>query len=114
MAEADIVDVLAWTYGQFGAQAALRYEHLIATGLRTIANDPNCTGTMKRPELGLDVCSYHLRYCRSAARHESGLVRHPRHILLFRPESMNVVAVGRLLFDGMELERHLPPDYRLK
>ncbi|PYE36076.1 hypothetical protein C8J35_102461 [Rhizobium sp. PP-F2F-G38] len=32
-AEADIVDILAWTHGHFGTKARLRYERLIATAL---------------------------------------------------------------------------------
>ncbi|TCQ28996.1 type II toxin-antitoxin system RelE/ParE family toxin [Rhizobium sp. PP-CC-3G-465] len=68
-AEADIVDILAWTHGHFGTKARLRYERLIATALRNVAIDPHRLGCIKRPELGQGVRSYHLRHCRDQARH---------------------------------------------
>ncbi|TCL96495.1 toxin ParE1/3/4 [Rhizobium sp. PP-WC-2G-219] len=111
-AEADIVDILAWTHDHFGTKARLRYERLIATALRNVAIDPDRLGCIKRLELGQGVRSYHLRHCRDQARHESGIVRRPRHFLLYRPEGAGIIGVGRVLYDAMELERHLPAEYR--
>jgi toxin ParE1/3/4 len=110
-AQADIVDLLAQTQERFGELGRLRYERLLVTALRDLAVDPDRIGTVRRPELGDNVCSYHLRYSRDRARHESGIVRRPRHLLLFRLTRFDLIGIGRVLYDAMEIERHLPSSY---
>ena len=110
-ARTDIINVLAWTHEHFGEQARLRYERLLVTALRDIASEPDRIGSISRSELGEHVRSYHLRHSRNQARHESGLVRRPRHFLLYRFAQPDLIGVGRLLHDAMEIERHLPADY---
>ncbi|WP_246103356.1 hypothetical protein [Rhizobium straminoryzae] len=41
----------------------------------------------------------------------SGIVRRPRHLILFRSIRPDLVGIGRVLHDSMELSRHLPPDF---
>lgn len=110
-AQADIVDMLAWTQEKFGELARLRYERLLVTAMRDIAAEPQRIGTIERPELGNNVCSYHLRHSRERAMHESGIVRQPRHLLLFRFARADLIGIGRVLHDAMEIERHLPENY---
>jgi toxin ParE1/3/4 len=55
--------------------------------------------------------SYHLRHSRDRARTADGLVRQPRHLLLYRVTRPDLIGVGRVLHDGMEIERHLPSQY---
>ena len=110
-AEADIVDMLAWTESNFGEIARLRYERLLATALRDIAADPKRLNTISRPELGQNVRSYHLRDSRERARLEHGFVMRPRHFLLYRFASADLIGVGRVLHDAMEVERHLPNEF---
>ncbi|RJF89508.1 type II toxin-antitoxin system RelE/ParE family toxin [Oleomonas cavernae] len=110
-AREDIVELLAWTDEHFGELARLRYERLLATALRDVAADPERPGSIKRPDLGEQVRSYHLRHSRERARHESGIVRNPRHFLLYRAVRSGVIGVGRVLYDAMDLERHLPSAY---
>lgn len=110
-AQADIIEILAQTYERFGELARLRYEYLLLTALRDLAAEPDRTGSISRPELGDDVRSYHLRHSRDRARHESGIVRRPRHLLLFRLARPDLIGIGRVLYDAMEIERHLPSDY---
>lgn len=110
-AQADIVDLLAYTEREFGAPARRRYEALVAQAIRDVAADPLRPGSVARPELGVDVCSYHLRNSRERARTSEGLVRNPRHLLLFRPIRSGLIGIGRVLHDAMELERHLPRDF---
>lgn len=109
-AGADIVGLLAWTHEQFGEAARRRYEALLSTALHDIAADPRRPGSAARPELGPDLRSYHLRYSRIRARRAGATVSQPRHLILYRPEPGNVIAVIRVLHDAMELERHLPPE----
>lgn len=110
-AQADIVAALAWTQERFGTVARQRYSVLIATGLRDITDDPDRPGSASRPELGPAIRSYHLRYSRDRARGVDGIVRTPRHILLYRPLGAGLVGIGRMLHDAMELERHLLADF---
>jgi toxin ParE1/3/4 len=106
-AEADIVDILAWSETQFGSTARIRYERLIITALIDVATDPARPGSLTRPELGPDVRSWHLRGSRDRARGPNGAVQRPRHFLIYRPVNVGLIAIGRVLHDAMELERHL-------
>src|SRR5215470_10077081 len=83
-ARADILDILARTDLNFGSVARRRYELLIITALRDIAFDPMRPGTIARPEIATSVRTYHLRHSRSRMPTSEGVVRRPRHLLLFR------------------------------
>lgn len=109
-AQADIIDILARTDAQFGEAARFRYERLIATAIRDIAGDPTRPGTLGREELGSEARTWHLRGSRERARTGVGIVRRPRHFLLFRIEADGLVVIGRVLHDAMELDRHLPTE----
>jgi toxin ParE1/3/4 len=108
LAKADILAILARTDEIFGEAARLRYEALIAASLRHIANDPLLAGSLARPEIGEGIRTYHLRHSR---RKGSGSVRKPRHFLLYRFLHENVIGIGRILHDAMEIDLHLPPAY---
>ncbi|CAN7311960.1 type II toxin-antitoxin system RelE/ParE family toxin [Phenylobacterium sp. LjRoot225] len=106
-AETDFVEILAWSETQFGGAARRRYERLIVMGLIDIAADPVRPGSLARPELGGDIRSWHLRGSRERARGPDGVVQQPRHFLIYRPVEVGLIAIGRVLHDAMELERHL-------
>ena len=108
-AQSDILDILAWSQEQFGESARTRYEALIVAALRDIAMQPDRPGSIERPELGAGIRSWHLRLSRERARTETGVVRQPRHFLIYRPEP-DLVVIGRVLHDAMELARHLNPE----
>ncbi|MGE6739375.1 type II toxin-antitoxin system RelE/ParE family toxin [Allorhizobium pseudoryzae] len=110
-ADADILDILTKTYIDFGPDASHRYELLIVTALSEIAVSLRRNGVVVRPELGPGIHSYHLRHSRERARHASGIVRRPRHFILYRQVVPDVIGVGRILHDAMEIERHLPSAY---
>lgn len=105
-AQSDIIDILAWSQQQFGDETRKRYEALIVAALRDIATQPTRPGSIERPELGAAVRSWHLRLSCERAPTDAGRVRHPRHFLIYRNEP-DVVVVGRILHDAMELTRHL-------
>ena len=107
----DIVQILAYTEKRFGDTARRRYEALLITSLRDIVSDPERPGSTARPELGLAVRSYHLRHSRDRARTQDGLVRQPRHLLLYRAMQPDLIGIGRVLHDGMEIEAHRPSQY---
>ena len=108
-AQADVINILAWTHEQFGEAARLRYESLIVAALRDVATQPDRPGSIARPELGVDVRSWHLRLSRDHVAASAEVVRRPRHFLVYRLEPALLV-VGRVLHDAMELARHLDPD----
>jgi toxin ParE1/3/4 len=107
-AQDDVIDILAWTHEQFGEVARLRYESLIVAALRDVATQPDRPGSLARPELGAGVRSWHLRLSRNQARTSAGVVRRPRHFLIYRCEP-GMLVVGRVLHDAMELAQHLDP-----
>jgi toxin ParE1/3/4 len=106
-AQADVIEILAWTQAQFGEAARLRYEALLVAALRDIATQPDRPGSIERPELGAGVRSWQLRLSRG--RTDEGAVRRPRHFLIYRSEP-DLLVVGRVLHDAMELARHLDPE----
>ncbi len=108
-AQADVIDILAWTQVQFGEARRLRYESLIVAALRDVAAQPDRPGSIERPELGAGVRSWHLRLSRGHVGTGAEVVRKPRHFLIYRVEPALLV-VGRVLHDAMELARHLEPE----
>ncbi|HXH77035.1 type II toxin-antitoxin system RelE/ParE family toxin [Nocardioides sp.] len=105
-AQADIVSILAWSHDRFGEEARKRYEALIAAAIRDAATRNDEVGRTVRPELGDGVFSWHL--AQSRAHSPGGKVHRPRHFLVCRREG-EVLVVGRVLHDSMELRRHLNP-----
>ena len=105
-AQADIVSILAWSDEQFGEEARQRYEALIATAIRDAASRNDDVGHTARSELGNGVFSWHL--AQSRTRSPGGTVRRPRHFLICRRDG-DVLVVGRVLHDAMELRRHVDP-----
>ena len=105
-ARADIVSILAWSHEQFGEEARKRYEALIATAIRDAATLSSEVGQTARPELGDGVFSWHL--AQSRTRSPGGTVHRPRHFLICRRDG-EVLVVGRVLHDAMELRRFLDP-----
>lgn len=105
-AQADIVSILAWSHEQFGDEARKRYEALITTAIRDAATRSDEVGRRVRPELGDGVFSWHLAQSRTHS--PGGNVHRPRHFLICRRDG-DVLVVGRVLHDAMELRRHLDP-----
>ena len=105
-AQTDLIEILAWTHEHFGEPARKRYETLVITALRDVAQQPHRPGSIERTELGAGIRSWHLALSRERARTDTGIVRHPRHFLIYRLDG-DLVVVGRVLHDTMELTRHL-------
>lgn len=101
----DVADALLWSEDNFGSAAARRYRALVAAALDDVAEDPVRVGSVERPEIGVGVRTWHLRLSRQGAA--EGAVKRPRHLLLYRIESDDMVAIGRLLHDRMDIERNV-------
>lgn len=107
-ARGDIREALIWSEERFGERAAARYRDLLKQALRDIAADPERPGSRKRPELGRKICSYHLFFSRDRARSQMGVVRNPRHFVIYRRCDKDMIEIVRILHDARDLERHLP------
>jgi toxin ParE1/3/4 len=109
-AQRDVIGILAWSEERFGASARARYEQLIETAIRDVAIDPERPGSRARPELGPGIGAYHLSFSRQRARGPGGIIRTPRHLLIYRLLSDTELEIVRVLHDAMELGQHLPDE----
>ncbi|MCG8557294.1 MAG: type II toxin-antitoxin system RelE/ParE family toxin [Proteobacteria bacterium] len=103
-AHKDIAEVLRHTRKEFGRRKYLQYRALIELALQELARDPLGSTTRQRKELHPAARTYHI------ARRGKRV----RHFFLYRVSDEGVVEIGRLLYDGMELTRHLPRGYGLE
>jgi toxin ParE1/3/4 len=111
-AQRDIQRALKWSEENFGKQAALRYRALLKQALRDIEADPERPGSIERTEIMIaGARTYHFSFSRPRVG-SAGVVKAPRHFLLFRRTGLGVVEVSRVLHDASDLERHLPQGYR--
>ncbi len=104
MAQQDIEEALAWTLEHFGERKYEEYRDLIKLALNELATDPRHSQTRRRSEIHPSARTLHL----------SRRGKRARHFLLFRVVDEQTVEVGRLLYDAMDISRHLPPEYRPK
>lgn len=111
-ARADIASILAWTQKNFGPRTLKRYSKLLQTAIEQVAADPDLPGCSHRPEIAEHCRTYHLIHSRKQAGSRSNRVRKPRHFLLYRVTNAGIVEIGRVLHDSMDLEHHLPEEYR--
>lgn len=84
-----------------------RYERLISAALHDLSAESERAGSAVRPELGVNLWTWHLRGSRERARAADGIVRRPRHLMLYTIIDDRIVGVLRGLHDAMELHRHL-------
>lgn len=112
LAENDIEAILAHSQRRFGEQARLRYEALLVQAIQDIAEDPERPGSHLRAEIAESARTYHHDFSRDRVDSAASRVRQPRHFLLYRAKADGTLEVGRVLHDSMDLERHLPQDYR--
>jgi toxin ParE1/3/4 len=108
-AQQDIAELLDRSADQFGDAGRERYERLLETALRALAEGhPN--GSRECPELGPGLFAYHLRHSRERAQGGGRAVGRPRHFLIYRHPSDDLVLVLRVLYDAMDLARHVEDD----
>ena len=97
----DIAKILDWSAGTFGAGARRRYELLLGrAALAIAATDP--ISSKDAPELGIGIRLYHLRGSRREGDRRVPVGR-PRHFLVYRRESPNLVVLLRVLHDTTDL-----------
>ncbi|RYG77220.1 type II toxin-antitoxin system RelE/ParE family toxin [bacterium] len=105
-ARRDIVDALQTSRNEFGERKATEYDQLVQLSLREIAMNPTGVRSRPREDLAPAARTMHI------ARHG----RNARHLFVYVIEPNGTVRVLRLLYDSMDLKRHLtgeqPPEPR--
>jgi plasmid stabilization system protein ParE len=97
-ADAQIIDVLAYTLDEFGEAKYLEYRDLIGLALETLAATP--MAGKRRSDIHPDAWTYHIA--------RPG--RKARHLFLYRIR--DVVEVARFLYDAMDLPRQRPREWK--
>ena len=96
-AEAQIADVLVFTYEQFGEAKYAEYRELIDLALETLETTP--TAGKRRSDIHPEAWTYHI--ARPA--------RKARHLFLYRIRGS--VEIARFLYDAMDLPRQRPKEW---
>lgn len=109
-AQLDIREALVWSEQKFGNLASRRYRALLKQALRDIAADPELPGSRYTPRLSRGVRTYHLFFSRDHVRGGAGIVRSPRHFLIYRKRGSAEIEIIRLLHDARDMERHVPSE----
>lgn len=104
-AQADLANILATSAERWGIEGQRRYAILLATGMRTIAANPEGPLTQARQELLPGLRSFHLRHARGAA--PQAKVRTPVHMIYYRAVQPGLIEIVRVLHERMEPRRHL-------
>jgi toxin ParE1/3/4 len=112
LAVADILGILTWSERQFGSTARIRYEALILASISDVVADPFRPGSQSRPELARDARTYHLAFSRRNVGAAVGAINRPRHLLVYRPVGDEILDIGRILHERMDLAQNLPSEYR--
>ncbi|KJV08840.1 hypothetical protein VZ95_15200 [Elstera litoralis] len=107
-ARADLRAIQTHTEQKFGPAARARYAVLLAQALRDLSENPLRPGSLKRPEIGPDLLTYHISFSKNRSRSTYGAVRTPRHLILYMLEGDSILAILRVLHDGMDIRRHVP------
>ena len=106
----DIKDILTYTLQNFGEEARLRYNALIDQSLDDIAGDLDFSKAKIQTIRGTDFLTYHLKSSKDKARVQSGIVKHPRHIVFYLKKSENTLNIVRVLRERRDFTRHLGSD----
>lgn len=106
----DISSILAWTFENFGDAAERRYHKLLIQCIFDIAENPRRIGCIERDEIDTSARTYHLVHSRRQVPAIDRVAK-PRHFLLFRFIHADLVEIGRVLHDAVDLPAHLPKEF---
>ncbi|MEE9386548.1 MAG: type II toxin-antitoxin system RelE/ParE family toxin [Nannocystaceae bacterium] len=99
LAEEDIDQARRFTLERFGEAKDEEYKELIHLALRELEANPQAG--KHRPDIFPYAWTLHIG--RSGKR--------ARHLFLYRIDLDDRVQIARLLYDGMDLPRHVPKDF---
>ncbi|MCH8543392.1 MAG: type II toxin-antitoxin system RelE/ParE family toxin [Alcanivorax sp.] len=96
-ARADRATIIRWTATRFGVRQAAIYAETIALALAALEAGPDTPGARRRDDLPGNALTLHV-----ARQGRKG-----RHFIVFRIGGKHVIDVLRILYDGMDLARHV-------
>ena len=99
-AETDIAQILSYTLRQFGDAQVRVYAETVSMALQALAEGPTAPGARPRDDILKALYSIHV-----ARQGRPG-----RHFVMFRVARdgrLPTIEVVRLLYDGMDLRRHV-------
>lgn len=97
--ERDLIDVTVWTTENFGFRQAETYTETIMLAIEALHEGPEPPGAKARDDMGPGIRTLHV-----ARQGRKG-----RHFVVFMAAEGQTIDVLRLLHDGMDLARHVPP-----
>ena len=99
-AEKDFAHILKHTNDNFGQRQAEIYQSTLLEALSMLENGPDVPGSTAREEILNGLRTLHV------ARQG----RRGRHFIMYRPADDQVIEVLRILYDAMDLGRHIPSE----
>lgn len=97
-AEKDLLGVVRWTSQRFGAPQARDYRNNILKAVFELKSGPDVPGSRARDDLLPGLRTLHVG--------RKG--RRGRHFLVYRSVQPKTIEIVRILYDGMDLTRHIP------
>mgnify|MGYP000613262610 CR=1 FL=1 len=102
-ADADLLDVLQYTFDNFGERQYWLYRELIKEAIDLITETPLHIASRSRNELASGARTYHISRPNFRAS----------HILLYRiNEEKQRIEVARILHETVDIDRHLPTSFK--
>lgn len=99
-AERDFEHILQTTKDKFGDRQLEIYRLTLIDALAALEAGPDISGSVNRSDVHPNLRTLHV-----ARKGRRG-----RHFVLYRAAPGNVIDVIRILYDGMDLPRHIPTD----
>lgn len=104
-AKRDFREIIKKSGKKHGSDAAIRYHRLLLTGLEDVGTAPKTSRTLKFKEQ--EISLYHTRHSAKRAKYKGIGVKKPRHFIVYRMQSDGIIEIMRILYDGMNLEKHI-------
>ena len=102
-AEVDLLNILQYTFDSFGERQYWIYRDLIKESIGLITETPLHIASRARNELATGARTYHISKPKFRAS----------HFLLYRiNDEKQQIEVGRFLHESVDLDRHLPPNFK--
>jgi len=104
-AEDQIDEILVRSEEKFGVLSRERYAALLVAAMNEVATNPyGNMVTWKQLSSG-KIGIFHIEHCRRRVSDPPGIVKEPRHLLIFRVAHDDVVNIIGVLHDSMLLDR---------
>ena len=100
-AAADFSAILRHTKKAFGKRQVAIYNETIKAALSALDFGPNAIGSAVRDDIGKNLRVLHV----------SRNGRRGRYFIVYKASPEDAIEIVRILYDGMDLVRHMPPDF---